>query len=45
MDEWGDFDNKRQGDKRLNNTLAVFERSGGQTRQMCEYEMTPKNIE
>ena len=32
-----DFENQRQWDKTLLDTLAVFHRQGGETRQVCEY--------
>jgi len=39
FDSRGDFEDKRQNDERLFNTLAVFLHKDGKTRQVCEYLM------
>ena len=39
--DWrGDFQNLRQKDEVLSNTLGVFFRQNGKTKQICEYRMT-----
>jgi uncharacterized protein YecT (DUF1311 family) len=40
FDGWGDFKDKRQRYKNIDNTLAVFLHKNGKTRQVCEYLMT-----
>jgi hypothetical protein len=40
FDIWGDADDKRRGEPRLANTLAVFIRKDDVTRQICEYRMS-----
>jgi hypothetical protein len=35
----GDFEDKRKGKRALPDTLAVFQRSAGKTRQVCEYKV------
>ena len=39
FDSWGDFENRRQRDKNIFNTLAVFQNKDGKTREVCEYLM------
>lgn len=39
FDSWGDFDGNRQKDINIGNTLGVFLRKDGKTRQVCEYLM------
>jgi hypothetical protein len=36
---WGDFANKRANTPEITNTLGVFLRQYGKTRQICEYHM------
>jgi hypothetical protein len=42
FDEISDFDNKRAEDPHLIDTLGVFLRSGGTTKQVCECEYRSK---
>jgi uncharacterized protein len=39
FDSWGDLENERQKDINIGNTLGVFLRKDGKTKQVCEYLM------
>ena len=39
FDSWGDCQNRRPRYKHIDDTLGVFLRQNGKTRQVCEYRM------
>ncbi|MES2407131.1 MAG: hypothetical protein V4528_07400 [Pseudomonadota bacterium] len=43
FDSWGDIENKRKKDGDIDNTLAVFLRKDGKTKQICEYLMNERD--